>query len=1038
MLFQVLGPLQVWDGHDWAAVRAPQQRVLLAVLLTEPGRAVSADRLVDAIWGDHPPRTALNTVQGYVVRLRRLLGDNGGARLVTRGAAYQLVVPEGQVDAAVFERCVESAQRELAAGELEAAVGRLAEGLRLWRGQAFQDVPASDALAAEVTRLEQRRVTALELRLGAQVELGRHAEVVDELTRLVQRHPLREGLRALLMTALYRCGRRAEALAVYRAGRALLVSELGVEPGPQLRELERAVLADDLRLLPSRPAARPRAVPAQVPAGVSLFTGRAGQLRLLDRVVGQAHETGAVPIVVITGTPGVGKTALARHWAHRARDRFPDGQLHVDLQGNATAPPTPPLTALSRLLRGLDVPPDRVPTDLEEAAALYRSELAGRRALVVLDDARDLEQVRPLLPGTPGCAVVVTSRGALTGLVARDGAHSVPLDVLTAEEARALLTGLLGARRARAEPEALVRLAELCAHLPLALRIAAANLITNPTGSLTSYTDRLAGNRLAALRVDGDEQTAVRTAFELSHAALGEPTRRLFALLGSFPGADFTAEAAAALSGDPVTEVAGLLDELAAAHMLTRPAPGRYGYHDLLRLFAREQDLPAAERDAAVLRLHRWYLRAVDAAASVLYPQMIRLTLPGRPAPQSVFADHAAASEWLDAERGNLVAAVTHAARHRPLPEAGLLAEALRGYFWLRMHTVDWLAVAHAGLSIGEANQDDRAQAAACLSIADAHHRQGHHRQATEYSTRALEHGGRGGWLEGQAAALGNLGNLARTSGRLVEAAEHHERAFELNRRTGRLTNQFNNLSNLGIVYRHLGRLRQALDKHAQALAINEEIGSRQGEANGLTYLGGVWRDLGELDGAADHLERARALHRELGDRGGEADATGELAAAHHESGRHAEAARLARDALELAREAGYRRGEVDVLVVLGLAHQALGGHAEAIGHLREALATARAASYRFGEVKAMIGLAAARRDLPDAERALAVAVETGYRLLEARARTLCAELHLAAGAVDAAVESASRALDLHREIGHRQGEQATTRLLTRARALTP
>ncbi|HEX6361004.1 AfsR/SARP family transcriptional regulator [Actinophytocola sp.] len=1018
MRFRVLGPMQVWHGDGWQSIRAAQPRVVLAVLLAEAGQVVSADRLVDELWGERPPRTALNTIQGYVARLRKLLGGTAESRLLTRDRGYLLDVADGALDSHVFERLVEAGQRSVAAGELAAGVDLLVEALALWRGPALHDVPTSPVVTAEANRLEQRRLTALEARLGAELALGRHVEIVDELQRLVDEFPLREQLRCQLMLAMYRCGRRAEALDVYRNGRAVLVAELGMEPGPELRELERAILADDRALTNTRTTRR--VTPAQIPGGVAGFTGRHTLLRQLDGLSPQRGP--AVAIVTITGTPGVGKTALAVHWAHRVRDRFGDGQLYVNLRGYAAGQPVRPIDALARFLHALGVPAEQVPTDVDEAAALYRSVLADRRMLVLLDNAHHPDQVRPLLPGAPGCLVLVTSRDALTGLVARDGARGLRLDVLTGTEANQLLTYLLGDDLVRAEPAAVAELAELCAYLPLALRITAANLGEH---TVAEYCELLrAGNRLAALQVDGDEQAAVRAAFDLSYAALPDDARRLFRLLGLVPGTDVTVEAVAALAGIDSATAGDLLTRLAAAHLVDHHAD-RYGCHDLLRLYASErgeQEDSAAERDAAVHRLYDWYLRTVDAAATLLYPQSRRLTLPpadGADTAGSAFADNTAALAWLDAERHNLVAAV----RHRPLPVVALLADALRGYFWLRMYTVDWLAVAHAGLTAAEANEDLTAQTGALLSLADANFRMGNYQQAIEFSTRALDTARRTGWAEGEAAALNNLGNLHNLSGQPRAAVEFYQTALALNQRIGRLTSQFNNLGNLGIAYQHLGDLQAAHRRYAEALAIGREIGAPHAEAAKLSDLGSVLHDLGRLNEARDHLLRALTQHREVGDRATEIETRNRLADVLSDIGEQAVALEHAQAALTMAREIAYPHGEVDALNTLGTVHLRLGHKSTAVDHHQQAVALARDTSHRHGEALGLIGLAAARRRPEDATQTIDLANKIGYRVLEARARTVLAAIQLDRDELFEAEDLAQLALTSHRETGYRLGE---------------
>ncbi|MBP2319844.1 DNA-binding SARP family transcriptional activator/Tfp pilus assembly protein PilF [Kibdelosporangium banguiense] len=1019
MRFRVLGPVRVWHAGEWVTIRAAQPRVVLAILLIEAGRVVSADRLVDELWGDHPPRTALNTVQGYIARLRKLLGDGSQTRLLTRGRGYVLEVADGELDSWVFDRLVEAGQRELAGGRLSAGVEQLVEALALWQGAAMHDVLASPMVAAEANRLEQRRLTALEARLGAELALGRHVETVDELARLVEEYPLREKLRCHLMLAMYRCGRRAEALDVYRNGRAVLVAELGMEPGPELSELERAILADDRTLAGGGVAVR--VTPAQVPAGVAGFTGRHGFLRQLDGL------PPAVGIVVVAGTPGVGKTALAVHWAHRVRDRFSDGQLYVNLRGYASGPPVEPIDALARFLHALGVAAEQVPTDVDEAAALYRSLLADRRMLVLLDNAHHPDQVRPLLPGAPGCMVVVTSRDALTGLIARDGARGLRLDVLTVGEAKTLLAYLLGEQRVHAEALAVSELAELCAYLPLALRITAANLGAH---TVTEYCELLrAGNRLANLEVEGDEQTAVRAAFDLSYAVLPEDARRLFRLLGLVPGADVTVDAAAALAGITTDAAALLLSRLHAAHLVDQHAADRYGCHDLLRLYASErgelEDLPAA-RQNAVNRLYDWYLYTVDAAATLLYPQMRRLTLPPVDTEQlsGTFADNTQALAWLDAERHNLVAAI----RHQSLPVIGLLADALRGYFWLRIYIVDWLTVASAGLAAAEACDDLTGQTGALLSLADVNFRQGQYQQAIDFSARALTTAKRAGWAEGEAAALNNLGNLHNMSGRLRDAVGFYQIALALNQRLQRLPNQVNNLTNLGIAAHRLGDLRTALARYTDALEISRKIGSSHAEAVNLSNFGVALRDLGQYDEALDHLRNARAKHQEVGDRGSEVETGNELAALFRDTGEYSAALEHAQAALTIARDVVYRHGEVDVLNTLGSIHLRLGHQAIAVDHHRQALALARDTAHRYGETSALIGLAVTQRDAAPAQEAIELANTVGYRVLEGQARVALARIRLAEGVAD--TDLAEQALACHRETGYRLGEAEALRVL--------
>jgi DNA-binding SARP family transcriptional activator len=1049
--FRVLGPLEVWREGKLVAVRAPKHRILLATLLFHANRVVPAAQLVDCLWGQTPPATAHATLQTYVSQLRRLLQPepSSGQVLVTKAPGYLLLVQPEQVDLARFQRLVVVAREAMANGDPCAAAERLRQALALWHGPALGGVP-SPHLSGEAARLEEARLGALEDRVEAELALGWHARLVGELEALVAEQPLRERLRGQLMVALYRSGRQAEALAVYRQARQALVDELGLEPGRELQRLQQAILTADPTLDPDTATGQStvapgRTAPAQLPADVADFTGRRQHLQQLDRLLPtEGTTTTAVVISAIAGTAGVGKTALAVHWGHHVSDRFPDGQLYVNLRGYAQGPPLRPIGALAQLLHGLGVAAEQVPGEVEQAAALYRSLLAGKRLLVVLDNARSADQVRLLLPGNPGCLVVVTSRDRLAGLVAREGARRLTLDVLDPDEADTLLGRILGDDRLRAEPDAAAELARICAYLPLALRIAAANLTDQPGHSIASFVAELAeGNRLAALQVDSDQQTAVRAAFDLSYTALDQDAQQLFRLLGLIPGPDVTADAAAALAGTTPRQARSRLGTLASAHLLDQHRPGRFAFHDLLRLYAAERvhdlESPAA-RTAARRRLLDWYLHTVDTAAGLLYSGMLRLPSPPStakpPQPVTTFPDHTQALAWLDAERLNLVAAVQHAAEHGPRPAAWLLADALRGYFWAHMFTVDWLTVADSGLAAARADGDLRAEAAAQLSLADAHLCQGEYHQAIEHYTTSLTLNRQSGWLDGQAAALGNLGNVCWELGRLREAADHLSEALAIAQRSGRVAGQAAALGNLGLVYRELGRLQEAADHHTRALALNQQLGSRDNQGIDLSNLGEDCHALGQLDQALDHLTHAQALHEQIGDRDTEAETLRILAEVHRDAGRHTDALQLGHAALTLARDNGARRYEADALNALGTIYERLGQHRRAVEHHQQALRLAREIQARFPELTALIGLAAFQRlgrsdeALACAHQALTLARQSGCRVLEGHALTTLADVYLNLDHPERAADYAEQALAIHRETGHRLGQARTLRIL--------
>jgi tetratricopeptide (TPR) repeat protein/transcriptional regulator with XRE-family HTH domain len=769
-----------------------------------------------------------------------------------------------------------------------------------------------------------------------------------------------------------------------------------------LSEAERAML---LRAamggqVPDDPV--PHLTLAQLPADVPGFAGRRDFMKQLDGLLpgDPAERPGAVVIAAIAGTAGVGKTALAVHWAHLVAERFPDGQLYINLNGYAPGAPASPIQALAQLLRSLGVEAEKVPVEVEEAAGLYRSLMAGRRMLVLLDNAVGAEQVRPLLPGRPGSMVLITSRDRLAGLVASHGVTRLTLDVLAPEEAVDLLVQALGHDRAVAEPDAIQELAQVCAHLPLALRIAVANLSCQPGRSVAGYVAGLrAGDPLADLEVAGDPQAAVRAAFDHSHQRLAADAQRLFRLVALVPGATVTAPAAAALAGIEPGQAGRLLDRLAASHLLEVPAPGRFAFHDLLRRYARDlagRQEPAREREAALHRLLGWYLRAADAAARLLYPGMVRLPVPaaGDRAPAAGFDDHGGALVWLRAEWDNLVAAITHATARGPRQLGRLLADTLRGYLWTSPNAVDHLTIANAGLAAARRDADLQAQAAAELSLGDAYQCMGSNLQAIEHYGAALDLARRAGWPRAQAAVLNQLGNVHQDAGDPQQAIRYQTTALDLHRRAGNGQGQAAALGNLGNLHWELGDLRRAADCQNQALALYRGIGSRVGEANCLDSLGEVAHALGRVDEAIAHLTRALALHREVGDSYGEAYALGCLAAVHATAGRRADVLDLARAALALASERGDRRIQAETHNTLGAIHLGMGLHRQARAHHEEALALAReTGGSRYAEAGALLGLAAVHRDAGDhrraaghARQALTVASQAGYRVLRDQA----------------------------------------------------
>src|SRR5580692_4048303 len=702
MKFRLLGPLEIRaEEEDWRGIGAPKWRSVLAALLIKAGQIVPADVLINEVWQgqDAPPAKAGNLISIYVLRLRRLLGDTNGTLLVTRAPGYLLRLVPGDTDAQVFETLVREGRRAHAAGDPERAAAQLAEALALWHGSPLADVPPTSLIETEAERLADLRLDAAELRITAELACGSHAQVIPELRRLLADHALRENLWLLLMQALDGAGRHAEALEAYGQVRSVLAEELGVDPGAELRQYHAELLAKDDALTrdagdapgiisaatvtassgpassaPAPPEARvprPVPVPAQLPADVADFTGRDDQVRRLVDLLSSAgadDESGAVRIALVAGAGGLGKTSLAVHAAHRARASFSDGQLYVDLLG-ATPHPLPAADVLARFLRDLGVDGREIPVDEDERAARYRTILAGRRMLIVLDNARDAAQVRSLLPGSAACAVLVTTRSRMADLAST---RLVDLNVLDDDEALTLFTRVVGDERAAAEPEATAELLLACAGLPLAIRICAARLNTRSGWTIQAMANRLRDTRrrLDELRV-GD--LAVRASFQVSFTTLpasaqpdGIDPADAFRMLGLWDGPSISSAAAAAMFGTTEDLGSDALEIWVDARLLESTSPDRYKFHDLLRVYSSERavaDLPEQARNAAIARLLEWYMRAADVAATAVSPDRYDIPLaPGGAAPPLGFGTAEDALAWYDGERVNLVAATRQAA----------------------------------------------------------------------------------------------------------------------------------------------------------------------------------------------------------------------------------------------------------------------------------------------------------------------------------------------------------------------------------------
>ena len=1017
MEIRLLGPVQARIGATTVDLGPRQRRLVLAVLALEINRLVPVDRLVELVWPVRPPRTASHAVRVSVSSIRALISEAGAdLTVVTRGSGYQLRADPMLIDVHRFQELV---TRSHDIADDQARLALLDEALGLWRGPALVDTADPEVIEELVGGLTETRLVAQEDRFDALLGLGRHQEALGELTTLADQHPTRERLVGQLMLALHRGGQSSRALAVSRRTRTLLAEELGLDPGDELSRLELAILRNDQALTIS--AEQPpvtMTVPALLPPAIGDFTGREAQFAALD-------AAGAVKVVV--GTAGVGKTALAVQWGHRVRAKFPDGQLYVNLNGYSVGPPVQPLHALSQFLRAVGVPPDQVPVDLAEATGLYRTLLADRKVLVLLDNVVNAEQVRALLPAGPDCQVVITSRDRLDGLVALDGAQRLALDVMSPDEALSLLRRMIGGERIDADPAAAQVLASTCARLPLALRITAAQLASHPWQPIADHVAALdQGDLLASLRIDGDEQSAVRAAFDLSYSGLKPAAQELFRRLGLIPGPDVSAESAAALISSTVGVATRLLDQLAAAHLVDQPEPGRYTCHDLLRHYARERSCEqdsAQEREEVLCRLLDNYLRHARAAVGVLYPNMLQLVPPTK----DLFDDFASALAWLDAERPSLIAAIHHAARAGLKERAWLLADALRAYLYQRGEITDWFSVARLALSLS--TEDARANATALFSLGTAHYAVNQYAEATQMWTAALELFRETGWLFGQACVLNNLGLVSESTGELTTAGAYYEQALRVGLRLGSRFAEGMTLVNLGVLVQQRGEIDRAIDFCRRGLTVQREINPRA-EGTMLTFLGGALYQRGELDEALESCTAGLACSRELGAHIDEAQSQAYIAQIQHAAGRSDEALAAALVAVEIATDKASVRTEAYVLTVLGAI---TGG----IKECERAVTLARGIGARYDECHGLITMAAnlladgsTTQAVDFAQHALSIARDVGYRALEGQALSVLADIALVGPQIWRAVDLATEALSVQRQCGDRLGVAATLCIL--------
>ena len=910
MWFGLLGQLCV-RGDDGAelSVEGPRQRVMLAALLMRACQTVLTTELADFLWEGTPPDSAPVTLRSYVKRLRRRLGA-AGSRIVTRNNGYSIEVSGEELDLSCF---AELCRRGIAAGRAgrwDEASGLLTEALTLWRGMPFEDIPSEGLIRIEAGRLEELRLEALEWRIEADLGRGRPEQLAGELQVLTAEHPLRERFHAQLMLSLYQSGRQAEALAAYQRVRGILVEELGIEPGSDLQEAHQHILNGSVELTADPPpigqdwVARGR--PRQLPAGIRHFTGRSNELETLTQLLHQTGTGRTVVISAIGGTAGVGKTALALRWAHEVAEHFPDGQLYVNLRGyDPEGMPVEPGQAIRGLLDSLSVPISRIPVSLEAQAALYRSLLAGRRMLIVLDNARDAQHVRPLLPGSASCLVVVTSRSQLAGLVAIEGAQLLNLGLMTQAEATELLIRHLGSKRVTADQGALDELTRLCAGLPLALSIVAARAAARPGLPLAALVAELRDDQalLDALEAD-DAGASVRAVFSWSNQNLSDSAARMFRMLGVHPGPDISTAAAARLAGASSRQTSRILNELTSMHILSEHSAGRFSFHDLLRVYALEEGRTRdseSDRQAALRRVLDYYMHAAHEAALLLNPardMLVSTPFADAAPPQVTDAEDAMA--WFEAEHAVLLAVIATAAKAGFDYHIGRITWSLADYLDRRGHWHDWAAMQRFGVTSAQRAGDRAAQARAYRGLGRAYTQLRAYQDALDQLKRAVDLYGQLGDTVGEGRTQLALSQLCEYRDQPLPALRHARKALGFFVSAGHAPGEASALNSVGWHQAHLGNHRQALIDCGHALALHHRLGDRRGEGVTNDSLGYAYHHLGDHAQACRCYRNAVELFRGIGDRYNEASSLSRLGDVHIDAGQATMAVIAWQDALAI------------------------------------------------------------------------------------------------------------------------------------------
>jgi DNA-binding SARP family transcriptional activator/Tfp pilus assembly protein PilF len=1034
--FRILGPVELWVNGQRHDLGSPKERCVLGILLWRLGQPVSAESLVDLVWGGRPPDRARTSLYAYVSRLRKSLKHAAGedrAWLRRRSGYYTLDASHDCVDLYQFRDLRGQARTAAEDGDDERAATLLHQAEQLWRGTPLAGLSGTWAERVRI-RLEEERLDAIRDRIQAELRLGRHAALVGEISELVVQHRFDQALVEQLMLALYRCGRQAEALEAYRRAHHDLVSEVGNGPGAALRTLHQRMLNAD----PGLDAPRPRAgtKPNGLPRDNPHFTGRAAELDRLFGLIDAEADRGTVTVVAINGMAGVGKSTFAVHAAHLLGDRYPDRfYLHLHTH-DPVEEPVDPAAGLGALLRALGLPPTAIPGTLEERATLWRTQLANRRALILIEDADDPEQIRPLLPGSPGCLVLVTSRRRMIGL---SGTFWLFLGIMRQDEAAALFTRVAGAERAD-DQAAVATMVRMCGYLPLAIQLEGSRLRHHAAWSVADLASRLSRSQQPSGETSEGAREIARS-LELSYRYLMSGQKRLFRRLAHHPGTDFSVHAAAAAGDLPLAMAEQVLDALVDYYLLEERGPGRFAFHDLIREYAyRLSLLEDSESDArcAVHRMLDYYLCLADQADRVVYPFHRRMDarpdyLPASMPPLDTRDE---ARKSIEAERVNLLRIMAYAARPDWPWHAGMLPHVLAQFLDTWGYWEDAAAAHRLAARTWHDRPDHAAEARALTELCFILGRTGGYAEALERAQQALSIVRAQGDRGGEAEILDCMSLILWRSSRFQEALSRHGEALAIWRSIQDRHGEADALHHGAILLFHTSRYGEALRCFRQALALYREAGDVQLEAKSLNNIGDVHQHLGYHDEALDHYQQALIIFREAGEREGEAIVFNNIGNMCQRAGRYHESLRHYRNALSIYRDIGDRRCEADTLNNLGAAFHRTGHHDDALNDHQKALVLARELAEPYQEARSYLGLGEVHLEtgdhhlaMHDYRSALELSRRIGDRYQEALAHDGLGSVTLRTVGVPAARKHWRKALELFEQIGVPEAEVVRRRL---------